>query len=60
MGANGIVSLGIGVYWGNDDWVDPLRVQQFKYVPGCKRKVTIRKYGGLRNGGAAYDGVQDV
>ncbi|KAJ8608712.1 hypothetical protein MRB53_039514 [Persea americana] len=54
-GSNTVVALGFDVVYGDDDWVNPA-VQKFQYDKDSKNCVTVRKYGGLRDGDAAFDG----
>lgn len=48
--------LGCNVVAGDDDWVAN---QWFKYDSNSTTTVTIRKYGGLRNGDVSYDGARN-
>jgi hypothetical protein len=47
--------LGCDVVAGDDDWISP---QLFEYDPDSNIEVTIRKYGGLRDGHASFSETQ--
>lgn len=60
IGNNKSVSLGFNIVAGDDVWTRSFSDNDFVYDKSSKNRVTIRKYGGLRNGDAGYDGVQEV
>ncbi|KAL1656463.1 hypothetical protein SLS61_000926 [Didymella pomorum] len=54
------VSLGFNVVFGDDVWTRSFTDNEFVYDSSSNQKVTIRKYGGLRDGDASYEGVQNI
>ena len=48
-----LFQLGCDVVWGDDDW-DSKRL--FEYDPDSNIMVTMRKYGGARDGDVEYEG----